>query len=202
MAALVVVAHPDRRSLTHHAAERIGSALRDRGVNTESADLWAEGFDPRFSPADRRRYSDEGPLPSDVQAEHDRLDAVDDLILVFPVYWWSMPALLKGWIDRVFIRGWAFDDRATPFRPMLGHLTVHLVMLAGDDADGFRRRGYDTAMATQIETGVLGYCGATTGVLATVHGSETAGDVASRTQEIADAIASRARQGAVDLASC
>ncbi|WP_299572314.1 NAD(P)H-dependent oxidoreductase [uncultured Williamsia sp.] len=200
MTALVVVAHPDRDSLTHHAAERIRAALRDRGVSAEIADLWAEGFDPRFSPADRRRYAEDAPLPDDVRAEQDRLDGVDDLVLVFPVYWWSMPALLKGWVDRVFIRGWAFDDRVSPFRAMLGHLTVHLVMLADDDADGFRRRGYDTAMSTQIETGVLGYCGAVTGVVATVHGSETATDVASRTQEIADAIGRHARSDAADLA--
>jgi NAD(P)H dehydrogenase (quinone) len=54
----------------------------------------------------------------------------------------------------------------------LGRLTIHLVMLAGDDAEGFRRRGYDTAISTQIVTGVLGYCGARTGVIATVHESE------------------------------
>lgn len=193
MTALVVVAHPDRDSLTHHTAERIRSALREEGVSTDTADLWTEGFDPRFSPADRRRYVDDGPLPADVRAEHDRLDGFDHLVLVFPVYWWSTPALLKGWVDRVFIRGWAFDDRVSPFRGMLDHLTVHLVMLAGDDADGFRRRGYDTAMATQIETGVLGYCGAVRGVVATVHGSESATDVATRTQEIAEAIRDRAR---------
>ncbi len=201
MTALVVVAHPDPESLTHHAATLVCAALRDSGVPTEVADLWDEGFDPRFTPADRRRYVDDGPLPADVRAEHDRLDGVDDLVLVFPVYWWSMPALLKGWIDRVFVRGWAFDDRASPFRQMLGHLTVHIVMLAGDDADGFHRRGYDTAMATQIETGVLGYCGAVTGVVATVHGSEDASDAASRTQEIAAAIGRHARSDADDLAS-
>ncbi|MEH3156261.1 MAG: NAD(P)H-dependent oxidoreductase [Gordonia paraffinivorans] len=201
MTALVVFAHPDRDSLTHHVAKEIDAVLEGRGVTTQIADLAAEGFDPRFSPADRRRYTDDTPLPDDVRAEHDRLDGVDDLVLVFPVYWWSMPALLKGWIDRVFVRGWAFDDRVTPMRRLLGHLRVHLVMLAADDADGFRRRGYDTAMATQIQTGVLGYCGAVTGVVATVHGSEDAPDLAMKTQEIADAIGRTVTTDRADLAA-
>ncbi|GAA2048261.1 NAD(P)H-dependent oxidoreductase [Williamsia deligens] len=191
MSALVVVAHPDTGSLTHHLARRIASTLESRGVRTEMADLHAEGFDPRFSLADRRRYLGDGPPPSDVLAEQQRLDGVDDVILVFPVYWWSMPAMLKGWVDRVFVRGWAFDDSVVPFQKMLGRLTVHLVMPAGDTADGFRRRGYDTAIATQIETGVLGYCGARTGVVTTVHESDTApvDAVVARAEEIADEIA-------------
>jgi NAD(P)H dehydrogenase (quinone) len=203
MTALVVVAHPDRDSLTHHVARTVSSTLSDRGVRVEIADLAAEGFDPRFSLADRGRHVDDGPLPADVRAEQERLDGVDDLVLVFPVYWWSMPALLKGWIDRVFIRGWAFDDQATPFRRMLGDLTVHLVMLAGEEPEAFRRRGYDTAMATQIETGVLGCCGARTGVVATVHESDTADrDVlAHRATEVAHAVAGRVRADASCVAA-
>lgn len=201
MTALVVVAHPDPGSLTHHIARTVRATVVDRGGEAQIADLSAEGFDPRFSADDRRRYTADGPLSADVHAEQVRLDGVDDLILVFPVYWWSMPALLKGWIDRVFIRGWAFDDQATPFRRLLGHLTVHMVMVAGEDADGFRRRGYDVAIATQIETGVLGYCGMQSGVVATVHESDTAdGEVlAARVAEIADAVGHRVVGGVTDV---
>ncbi|GAA1905224.1 NAD(P)H-dependent oxidoreductase [Williamsia serinedens] len=201
MTALVVVAHPDPGSLTHHVARSVAASIHDRGEAAQIADLAAEGFDPRFSLADRRRYRDAGPLPADVRAEQARLDGVDDLVLVFPVYWRSMPALLKGWVDRVFVRGWAFDDRAVPFRRLLGHLTVHMVMVAGEDADGFRRRGYDVAMTTQIETGVLGYCGMNSGVIATVHESDTAdGEVlAARVEEIADAVGRRAVATAADV---
>lgn len=173
MSALVVVAHPDPGSLTHHVGQEIHAALVRAGIDTDVADLHAEGFDPRFTLADRQRYRSAGAVPADVVAEQQRLDTVDDLVLVFPVFWWSMPALLKGWVDRVFIRGWAFDDTTSPMTPKLGRLTIHLVMLAGEDAEGFRRRGYDTAITTQLVTGVLGYCGARTGVTAIIHESES-----------------------------
>jgi putative NADPH-quinone reductase len=45
--------------------------------------------------------------PADVLAEQARIDRADALVLVFPIYWWSLPGLLKGWIDRVFVNGWA-----------------------------------------------------------------------------------------------
>jgi NAD(P)H dehydrogenase (quinone) len=104
---LVVTAHPDRDSLTARIARQLQGALQP-GV-TEVLDLAAEGFDPRFGSADRDAYRGTGDVPADVLQQQRRLDDVDHLVLVFPVYWWSMPALLKGWIDRVFINGWAFD---------------------------------------------------------------------------------------------
>ncbi|MBJ7287385.1 NAD(P)H-dependent oxidoreductase [Williamsia sp.] len=171
--ALVVVAHPDESSLTQHIARSIAAGLDAADVVSETADLYSEGFDPRFGPADQELYRGGRTTPGDVAAEQQRLDRVDHLVLVFPVQWWSMPALLKGWIDRVFVDGWAFDTQVTPMEGKLARMTIHLVMPAGDDAEGFARRGYDTALSTQIVTGIIGYCGAQQGVTAIIHGSET-----------------------------
>lgn len=194
MTALVVVAHPDPESLTHHVGGLVAAALRSRGSTVRVADLHGERFDPRFSLADRHHYRGEGPIPEDVAAEHVRLDGVDDLVLVFPVYWWSMPALLKGWVDRVFINGWAYDDHVTPMARKLGGMTIHLVMIAGDDAESFGRRGYDTAIETQIVTGILGYCGAREGVTAVVHESEgrSRESIGLEIEEVAESVADRA----------
>ncbi|MGA9873094.1 MAG: NAD(P)H-dependent oxidoreductase, partial [Rhodococcus sp. (in: high G+C Gram-positive bacteria)] len=138
------------------------------------ADLAAEGFDPRFTEADLESYRTAGPGSDVVLAEQDRIDRSDHLILVFPVYWWSMPALLKGWIDRVFINGWAFDyTPGSSFDRKLDRLTVHLVPIAGDDAGSFERHGYDSALRTQIEHGIIEYCGATVGSTTFLHESDT-----------------------------
>lgn len=131
MTALVVVAHPDPTSFTQRLARSVADRLAEDAVSTAVADLHAEGFDPRFSLEDRAGYPAGGTPPADVLAQQRRLDGVDDLVLVFPVYWWSMPALLKGWVDRVFTDGWAFDTGVTPTGRRLDHLTVHLAMVAG-----------------------------------------------------------------------
>ncbi|MGE8498956.1 MAG: NAD(P)H-dependent oxidoreductase [Pseudomonas sp.] len=164
MHALIVVAHPESHSLTHSVAERIGAGLvAENSANTfEIADLTAQGFDPRFSAADLRVHRTQAAPPADVQAEQARIDRADTLVLVFPVYWWSMPALLKGWIDRVFSNGWAFDfSLDAGLIKKLRHLRAHLVGIAGADAGTYERHGYDTAMKTQIDHGIFDYCGAT-----------------------------------------
>ncbi|MCA5923875.1 MULTISPECIES: NAD(P)H-dependent oxidoreductase [Curtobacterium] len=171
MPTLIVTAHPDPDSLTHHVADRLRAALPEGTV--ETADLAAEGFDPRFTLADRHTYRTGTDAPPEVVAEQQRIDRATDLVLVFPVWWWSMPALLKGWVDRVFVNGWAFDvEPEGGMRRNLGRLTVHLVPIAGDDAGVYERHGYAEALRTQIEHGIVDFCGADRGVTAFVHESE------------------------------
>lgn len=100
-------------------------------------------------------------MPADVAAEQARIDRADAIVLVYPVYWWSMPALLRGWIDRVFANGWAFDfSHDAKWRRNWGALQVHLVGVAGADAGTYARHGYADAMKTQIDHGIFDYCGA------------------------------------------
>ncbi|NEK86488.1 NAD(P)H-dependent oxidoreductase [Blastococcus saxobsidens] len=193
MSTLIVTAHPDPDSLTHHAARRLGELIGAEGF--VPAHLAQEGFDPRFSPGDRRTYLTRGQPDPDVAAEQKRIDDAGHLVLVFPVYWWSMPALLKGWIDRVFIAGWAFtyddDDRVVP---QLSRVTAHLLPISGTAAESFARHGYTQAFDTQIERGVLDFCGVRRGVTAFVHDSESgdrtrvARDVETAATTIASAI--------------
>lgn len=171
MHTLLVAANPDPRSLTHYALGRLEAALQPGSV--EIADLSAEGFDPRFTPADRRAYHDGGNYPADVTAEHRRLERATDLVLVFPVYWWSMPALLKGWIDRVFVNGWAFElSPSSGLQPKLPGLTTHLLPIAGADSRAYERHGYENALRTQIEHGIIDYCGSRRGSTAFIYESE------------------------------
>lgn len=154
----------------------------------EIVDLAAEGFDPRFTVADRRTYLTGGHVTPDVIAEQRRVDGADHLVLVFPVYWWSMPAQLKGWIDRVFVNGWAFTiDPEYGIRRNLGRLTIHLIPVAGDDAGVYERHGYEQALRTQIEHGIIDYCGSRRGATAFVYESERE-DAAARERNIHDAV--------------
>ena len=179
MHALIVVSHPDPDSLTHAVAARIaaGIAASGDGHASEIADLSAEGFDPAFNTGDVAAHLRKRPLPADVVAEQARVDRADDLVLVYPVYWWSMPAQMKGWIDRVFSNGWAYDDSDPErgVRKKLGRLNVHLVAIAGADLRTYARHGYFGAMKTQIDHGIFDYCGArvvTSELLPDVHAAE------------------------------
>ena len=161
MHALIVVAHHDPQSLTHSLAAQVAAGLSASGHTFEIADPAAEGFDPRYNAADQRVHRTRAEPPADVAAEQARIDRADALVLVFPIYWWSLPGLLKGWIDRVFVNGWAIDyGPDTPVVKKLRHLQVHLLALGAADQSAFERHGYAKAMHTQIDYGIFDYCGA------------------------------------------
>jgi NAD(P)H dehydrogenase (quinone) len=163
MHALIVVAHPDPDSLTHAIARHVALGVAGSGSSHtfDVADLAAEAFDPRFTRADVALHLTQANPPADVAAEHARIDRADALVLVYPVHWWSFPALLKGWIDRVFTNGWAYDANADgKVVKLLQRLQVHLVASGGADMRTYARHGYFGAMKTQIDHGIFGYCGA------------------------------------------
>ncbi|MEZ2224078.1 NAD(P)H-dependent oxidoreductase [Rhizobium sp. RCC_161_2] len=181
MHALIVVAHPDQRSLSHSVAAHIAESmsLSREGDTSEIADLAAEAFDPRFTAADIALHLRQAPPAADVAAEQARIDRADALVLVYPVYWWSIPGLLKGWIDRVFTNGWAYDeDPDGKSEKRLRHLKVHLVAIGGASLRTYARHGYFGAMKTQIDHGIFGYCGARVVTSELLLGSEPQ-DVAS-----------------------
>jgi NAD(P)H dehydrogenase (quinone) len=181
MHALIVVAHPDQTSLSHSVAAHIaeGVSLAGEGDTFEIADLAAEAFDPRFTAADIALHLRQAPPAADVAAEQARIDRADALVLVYPVYWWSMPGLLKGWIDRVFTNGWAYDEGPDgKSEKKLRHLKVHLIAIGGASLRTYARHGYFGAMKTQIDHGIFDYCGARVVTSELLLGSE-AQDVAS-----------------------
>lgn len=152
---------PSRPPLSHAVGARVADGIAQSGHTAEIADLAAEGFDPRFTLADLAVHRGLGPPPADVVHEQARIDRADVLVLVYPVYWWSMPALLKGWIDRVFSNGWAFDfSLGARLEKKLRRLRVQLVAIAGADAHTYARHGYFGAMKIQIDHGIFDYCGA------------------------------------------
>lgn len=162
MRALIVISHPSPSSLTHAVAASITAGLSEANAShiAEIADLAQEGFDPRFTRNDIAVHLKREQPTADVKAEQARIDRSDALVLVYPVYWWSFPALLKGWIDRVFANGWAYDEDESGLVKRLRHLPVHLVAIGGANLRTYARHGYFGAMRTQIDHGIFDYCGA------------------------------------------
>lgn len=116
---LLVFAHPLEDSLNARLAATVEGLARARGWTVTRRDLYAEGFDPRLTPEERQGYyaTSSAALAED-KAE---LTAAQVLILVFPTWWFGFPAILKGWFDRVWAPGTAYDH-SPGFGPMLPRL--------------------------------------------------------------------------------
>jgi putative NADPH-quinone reductase len=154
MKILLVTAHPRADSLTYAVAKTFADAAKSNGHEIEIADLMAEAFDPVLREPDEPDWANSNKVYSAVvQSEMARIERNEATVMIFPVWWWSMPALLKGWIDRVWNNGWAYGDKEYP------HSRAWMLAIAGGSSEDYAKRGYDKAMRTQLETGILDYCG-------------------------------------------
>lgn len=109
MKCLVVVAHPTTDSLCHALAQSAILALTQAGHEVEVEDLYQNEFSPSITARERQTYYDLPFDSSSVQAQVERLLAAEALVLVFPTWWFGFPAILKGWFDRVWAPGIAYD---------------------------------------------------------------------------------------------
>jgi NAD(P)H dehydrogenase (quinone) len=120
-----VFAHPEPRSLSGALRDAGVAALREQGHEYRMSDLYAMGWDPVVTgddfgapAADRllgasasKTAYRAGALRADIAAEQEKLRWADTVIIQFPLWWYGMPAILKGWFDRVFVKDFAYGVR-------------------------------------------------------------------------------------------
>lgn len=164
MKVLIVFDHPRRDSFCGAVLERFCDGLKESGHSFEVADLRAENFDPRLPLEDEPDWDDDRKVYSvEVLAEQERVSRNDALAFIFPVWWWSVPATTKGWIDRVWNNGWAYGSCKLPQSSAL------LIGTALTSSASYQKRGYDTAIRTQMVVGVMNYCGIAKADLELLH---------------------------------
>ncbi|SHE87182.1 Putative NADPH-quinone reductase (modulator of drug activity B) [Seinonella peptonophila] len=154
MKVLTVVSHPRRNSLTFAAAEKLVQGLKDAGHDTEILDLHRIGFNPVLWEADEPDISVERPQYSpEVEREIERMDQFDGLAYVFPLWWYSLPAMLKGYIDRVWNYGYAYGTSK------LHHQHVLWLILAAAGSQDLTKRKYDEMIDHYLHVGLADYVG-------------------------------------------
>lgn len=174
---LIVHAHPEPQSFTDALKNTAIEELQKQGHQVEVSDLYAMNFNPVASAADftergdpdylnyaleQRHASKQHALVSDIQAEVEKVQKADLLILSFPMYWMSMPAILKGWIDRVFVSGIFYGGkRFYNHGGMTGKKAMLSFTLGGRDhmfGEGAIHGSMDNLLVP-IQRGTLAYVG-------------------------------------------
>ncbi|WMS43298.1 NAD(P)H-dependent oxidoreductase [Acuticoccus sp. MNP-M23] len=103
MKVLLVYCNPNPESFTAHLRDRALAALDARGAEVRVRDLYGDGFEPVMDRAERAGYHTEGENERPVAGELADLRWCDTLIFVYPTWWFGLPAMLKGWLDRVLV---------------------------------------------------------------------------------------------------
>ncbi|WOF23396.1 NAD(P)H-dependent oxidoreductase [Microbacterium betulae] len=196
--ALWVYAHPRRGSFNDRLF-RAGTEALSRRYEVATSDLYAQGFDPVLGDRDLGRPAGRpgniadlageayarGELAPEVREEQSKLAAAELLVLQFPLWWYGVPAILKGWFDRVLTAGFAYGDLdpelGVPRRYGDGGLfgrRALVVVTAGEDDRSIGRRGISgdiDSLLFPLTHGTLWYVGIEALGLHVVHDADTLG---------------------------
>lgn len=121
--ALVLYAHPCEESYSSALHLTVVETLRARDWSVDDCDLYAEGFSPVLTSEERRNYHDQNKNTAPVSSYVERLLAADALVFCFPVWNFGYPAILKGFLDRVFLPGVSFQLEDGKVAPNLTNIT-------------------------------------------------------------------------------
>lgn len=118
--ALVVHCHPSPTSFVAAARDRVLDGLTMSGADVVLFDLYADGFEPELTAAEHAAHLSPGPDPS-IAAHAEALQWCNTIVLVYPTWWAGQPAMLKGWFDRVWVNGiaWELPAGANRLKPRL-----------------------------------------------------------------------------------
>jgi len=153
-----VFAHPHSSSTTTAINNLVMEIARDKGYTANTNNLYQQKFNPVLSANDMIGFR-QGRVSMDIQEEQSIVRDSSLLVFGYPIWWAGMPAILKGWIDRVFSHGFAYDIYDGMPRGLLKDKKAIIVNTHGQPEDDYRRNGMFNAMNIVTDIGIFDFCG-------------------------------------------
>lgn len=154
MNVLIVYAHPNPNSFNAAIRDRIMLSLEQAGHDLRLRDLYDMHFDPVLDTAMLKQE-----LPERIVIEQNHLRWADDVVFIYPLWWYDRPAILKGWCDQVFSNGFAFSYATGTHEGTLPIRRVLIISTAGGSEEDLKKLGGDDMALDPFARGTLGFCG-------------------------------------------
>jgi NAD(P)H dehydrogenase (quinone) len=155
---LIVYVHPNPKSFNHAIKEKVEARLKKEGAQYDVRDLYELGFDPVLKGSDFMGFK-QGKVPEDIKREQDLIKDADTLIFIHPIWWFGRPAILKGYIDRVFSFGFAYTADEKGLRGLLSGKKAVIINTTGGTEEDYIKNGFRDALGKTMDIGTFGLCG-------------------------------------------
>ncbi len=155
---LIIYAHPNPKSFNHAILDTVKDALSRAGKEVSVRDLNAINFNPVLS-ADDLAGMMQGKITAEVKAEQEFVGLADIIVVIYPLWWSGMPAILKGYIDRVFTEGFAYRIVGPDLEGLLKGKKVLLITTTGAPQEMYEASGMFRSMAQTTGEGIFQFTG-------------------------------------------
>ena len=155
---LIIYAHPSEDSFSNELLNHLSTFLKGEGNNVVVSDLYAIGFNPILS-ADEIANLKKGIVADDVALEQAKINQADVISLVYPLWWASFPAILKGYIDRVISYGFGYVAGEKGIEGLLTGKKVLLHTSMGNSIELYKEKNLLESFTFTQGHEVFGFCG-------------------------------------------
>jgi NAD(P)H dehydrogenase (quinone) len=155
---LIIYAHPNPKSFNHAILATISEELKKGKKDFKVRDLYRINFNPVLSTKDLSAV-ESGVVPQDIRKEQNYISKADTLIFIFPIWWSAMPAMLKGYVDRVFSLKFAYDITEDGVIGLLKGKKVFLVSTTGASKEDYEKMGAFKMMKMSMDMAIFQFSG-------------------------------------------
>ncbi len=170
---LIIYSHLNPNSFTKAIVDQVEKTAKEKGDEVKIIDLYGDKFNPILEFPDIEYMFMGKEVPDDVKKYQELITWADHLTVVYPLWWAQMPAMLKGFIDRVFSNGYAFEYGESGAKGLLEGKTAKLYICTGNPGEYYEQSGMYDAQRRINDAGVFGFCGIDTKI--TFFGNVTLG---------------------------
>ncbi len=156
---LIIFTHLNPNSFTKAVTDEVEKVSSEKGHKIKTIDLYADKFNPVLEFPDIQYSFMNGEAPDDVKAYQQQIEWADHLTFVYPLWWGHMPAMLKGFIDRIFSKGFAYTYDENGPKGLLEGKTVHQFINTGNPNEVLRDSGLHEAINKVQQDGIFSFCG-------------------------------------------
>ncbi|WP_281638131.1 NAD(P)H-dependent oxidoreductase [Flavobacterium marginilacus] len=156
---LIIFSHLNPASFTKAIVDEVATKATAKGDEVQIIDLYGEGFNPVLAMPDIEFMFMGKEMPTDIQKYQEAITWADHLTIVYPMWWSQMPAMLKGFIDRVFSHGFAFQITENGPVGLLKGKTAHVYINMNTPTAVYEETLMLTAQLRTIEVGIFEFCG-------------------------------------------
>jgi len=150
MKTVIVYAHPYNRSYNHAIFENITRALEENQEEFEAIDLVADNFNPVMTSEDLRGYNKGIANDELINEYQQKLNSADKLIFIFPIWWGGMPAIVKGFIDKVFLKDFAYKVESGKVIGLLSFLKKTFVITTSSKTSNVLKNSWGDPIGTTL----------------------------------------------------
>lgn len=155
---LIIYAHPNDGSLNHHLMQTVVESLQTENHEIEIRDLYQLSFNPILS-LEEMKEQRMGTVADDVKLEQSFISWAEHITFIYPIWWTGMPAIMKGFIDRVFTYGFAYRYDQGVQKGLLTSKQTTIINTHGKSHDEYKNIGMDKALSLTSDKGIYSYCG-------------------------------------------